>query len=90
MYTKWTEHLNTEQSERFKNHILGSRDILERLTDILNERERDMDLQELSLDNYNQPNWAERQAHMNGFRSCLHYVKKLIDLDQQSRSNNDR
>lgn len=84
MYTKWTEHLSSEQDkQKFQNSILGSRDVLDRLKDILDAQERDLLNSEVSLDTYSQPNWAERQAHKNGYRSCLRSLRKLIDLDQQ-------
>ena len=84
MYTKWTEHLQDQKDkEHFRNRVIGSKDVFERLTQILDEKERDLNLKEVSIETYNQPNWAERQAHHNGYRSCLHALRKLIDLDKQ-------
>jgi len=84
MISKWTDHLHDEKAkERFKNQVLAARDVLARLGQILDEKERDLNRKEVSLENYSQPNWAERQAHQNGERSCLYSLKRLIDLDKQ-------
>ena len=84
MYSKWTSHLaSAEDKEKFQNHIKGSRDVLDRLIEILDEKEKEYTNMELSISIYDQSNWAERQAHMNGYRSCSQSIRKLIDLDQQ-------
>lgn len=81
MISRWTAHLKDESEiERFKSNVLGSRTTLERLRGILDEMDTS---EELDANNYDNPNWAYRQADTNGFRRCLSIVKKLTDLDQQ-------
>ena len=84
MYTKWTQHLkDPEEKERFVNSILGSKIVLRRLQDLLKEEEQSLDRSETDIRVFDQPNWAERQAFKNGYRSCLGVLQKLIDLDHQ-------
>lgn len=84
MYTKWTQHLkDSEEKERFVNSILGSKIVLRRLQDLLKEEEQSLDRSETDIRVFDQPNWAERQAFKNGYRSCLGVLQKLIDLDHQ-------
>ena len=86
MYVEWTKHLQEPQDkENFKNEVFGAKRVLERLVQILQEKELDLDRSETSILTYNTPNWAERQAHKNGNRESLSWLKKLVDLDQQKK-----
>lgn len=81
MISRWTSHLKTEEEkEKFTKNILGSRITFERLNAILDEMDKGEDVKSSDYDN---PNWAYRQADINGFRRCLSILKKLTDLDQQ-------
>lgn len=83
MIGAWTKHLSDEKDkQRFQNEILSSRAVLERLSQILDELETDVENQELSTRAYDNANWAYRQAHANGTKSTLRKIKTLISLDQ--------
>lgn len=84
MQTKWTSHLPTDQDkEKFKQAVLGSKHALDRLTAILEEEEAGLDRSETNIKVFDLPNWENRQAFKNGYRSCLAVIKNLINLDQQ-------
>lgn len=84
MISAWTKHLKTEEDkERFRNSVLGSKVVLSRLQDILNEMKEDADNSELNTKIYDIPNWEYRQADTNGFKRCLRLVNKVINLDQE-------
>lgn len=84
MISAWTKHLKTEEDkERFRNSVLGSKTVLTRLQDILNEMKEDADSSELNTKIYDIPNWDYRQADTNGFKRCLRLVNKIITLDQE-------
>lgn len=86
MITKWTDNLKTdEEKARFKNSVLGSKAVLERLDDILNEMKEDSDNKERNTKTYEIPNWDYRQAHINGFMDCLHKVRFIINLDHEKQ-----
>jgi len=82
----WTAHLQTdEEKQRFINQLKGSREILERLQQILDVKEQELGAAERSQKAYGVPNWDYLQAHRNGYASALHSVKNLITLDQESK-----
>lgn len=84
MYSVWTKHLKEEEAkERFRNSVLGSKNVLERLDQILDEMDKDIQTQELNTKIYDIPNWDYRQAHTNGMRSQIKMMKRLINLDQK-------
>lgn len=83
MIPNWTNHLkDPEEKERFKKYIYGSRTILDRELVLVEEMEKELDLQETDPDQYSSPSWAALQADRNGYRRALKRVKKLITLDQ--------
>ena len=89
MYIDWTKHIqDPEEKSRFVNQIYSARSVLERLYQILCEKEEDLDRSEVNIKVYELPNWAERQAHKNGNREVLRELKTLINLDQQKDTRN--
>ena len=83
MKTVWTKHLsNDTEKQQFINEILGSKRVLARLGDLIDELEHGLEEQELSPKAYDNPNWAFRQAHVNGMKSVLRKIKSLTSLDQ--------
>lgn len=84
MYTKWTQDISDPaDKEKFKQRILNARGVLDRLREILEDMERDLERAEINPKNYDVPNWSYRQAHANGFRQCIGLIKDLINLDQE-------
>lgn len=85
MITAWTKNIRSdEEKERFQNTLLGSKEVFNRLIDLLDEKEKELDRSNKNLNDYDSPNWAYRQAHKNGYSSALSFIKTLIDLDQQT------
>lgn len=88
MLTIWTKNLKTtEEQDNFNNQLLGARPVLERLTELLEEKETELGRVERSKSVYANPNWAYLQAHQNGCASMLASIKDLINLDQQRNIN---
>jgi hypothetical protein len=90
MYSVWTKHLKDEQKEQFNNSILGSKAVLDRAVAILKEEESQLNKAELNHKIYDLPNWDYRIAHDNGFKAALQVAIKLLDLDQQTKENNEQ
>lgn len=89
MKTVWTEHLqDPEKKQEFEKYVSHSKELLERLTNIVNKKLASLDNSETSLEAYDKPNWQYRQAHKNGYRSCAKQILELVDPDQWK--NNDR
>jgi hypothetical protein len=84
MYSVWTDHLKTpEDKERFRSSLESAKPVLDRLQAILDDKATAIDTAERSVANYDNPNWAYRQAHRNGCMSTIYGIKSLITLDQQ-------
>lgn len=84
MLINWTSHLtDPEEKVRFQNQVLSARPVLERLHQLLTEDEKRIDFIDTSVKQFDNPNWAYRQAFNNGGRATYNFIKKLINLDQQ-------
>lgn len=87
MYTKWTSHISSDKDkELFQNRVLGSKDVLDRILDILHEDLKSLETIETSLSSLDQPNWALRQAYITGDKNRLKTIIKLVDLNQQKET----
>lgn len=83
MKSAWHKHIeNEEEKARFKNAVEGSKIVLNRLSALLEEMEEELSASELSAKNYDTPNWAYKQAHVNGQKAQIRTIKFLINLDQ--------
>lgn len=88
MLTVWTKNLQTqEEKDNFNNQLLGARPVLERLHQLLEEKESELGRVERNKTVYANPNWAYLQAHHNGCSSMLSSIKELINLDHQKDKN---
>lgn len=86
MISEWTKHLKNEKDkEDFSKYVLGSKALLNRLREILEDKEHSLDYSETALETYDNNNWSYRQAHKNGYRSCIRSIKKLIDLNKENK-----
>lgn len=86
MKSAWHKHIaDADEKVRFKNAVENSKSVLNRLTALLNEMEDDLSSSELSAKNYDTPNWAYKQAHVNGQKAQIRTIKFLINLDQEEK-----
>jgi hypothetical protein len=76
MKTTWFTNLPKDQQEGFKKQVLSSRDVLERLTEILEDKKTEV---VLSTD-YDSPSWAYKQADRNGYDRALTEVINLLNM----------
>jgi len=82
MITAWTKHLKTAtEIDEFEKYVKGSRRLLNRLNEILQENINQLVVTELSLKDYDNPSWAYKQAFRNGQKSALNSIQRLINLD---------
>ena len=76
--THWAKHIkDDEESEKFKKVVYGSKTALDRLSDIIDEYIKDLDIHQANFDN---PNWVYRQASLIGERKALEKIKRLINI----------
>lgn len=84
MKIQWTAHLKTdEEKERFQKQILAAKPVLDRLDFLLNERLKVAEASETSVEKYFQPGWSAIQAHYNGEKATIKFIRNLINLDQK-------
>lgn len=76
MKLNWFSHLPKDQQEDFKKQIRSATDVLERLAQILQEKQTEV---VLSTD-YDNPSWAYKQADRNGYDRALTEVINLINV----------
>ena len=76
----WLKDIPKDRQEQFKDDLGAFRSgpILEKLRKILSEEEDKLARQRLSVDLFDTPNWASRQAFVNGQLSALRLIKELI------------
>lgn len=88
MLPNWTNHLkDPEEKKNFAEYIQRSKGLIDRLSDMVKERELSLENLELSSDVYDSPSWAAKQADINGRRRELRWFKTLLTLDQKETSN---
>lgn len=76
----WISHLkDKDEKERFKKSVLSQQDVWERLEEILADR-----LENLGPDirDYENPSWAYRQAHINGYKEAIFELLELLPLTE--------
>lgn len=79
MITAWTKNLkSSEDIQHFEDALKAAKPVLERLQQLIDQSLAEVDKQELSSKAYDTPNWSYKQAHLNGFKSALTLVSKLI------------
>lgn len=81
---EWTKHLKTdEERKKFEVAVRHDTLVLGRLLEILDEKTKNLDKEEISPSSYDNPAWAYKQAHINGIRHGLTTVRQLLSfLDQ--------
>ncbi len=83
MKSDWTKNLkNTDEQEIFRQRVFSSKEVLDRVNDLLKEWEGQLDKSETDPTVFNTPNWAYLQAYKNGYRAGLNKMKELTTLDQ--------
>lgn len=83
MITAWTKNLSSDDDIiRFQNQFKGSKAVLERLQQLMDEEKTALESAEMSSKIYDSPNWDYKQAHTNGFKAALKMVSILIKPDQ--------
>lgn len=86
MNLELTGHLkDPEEKSRFETQAYNAKNVLDRLKELMIQKEATLDRQESNIEVYNMPNWSHRQAHKNGQRSSLAWLKQLVDLDTQKK-----
>jgi hypothetical protein len=74
MKTIWFMDLPKDQQEDFKKQVSSSKDVLEKLENILKTKIKEVTLSE----DYDNPSWAYKQADRNGYNRALTEVLNIL------------
>ena len=81
MITAWTKHCkNEEEANSFKESLKRVKWVLDHIKTLVNTD--GIEASEISPKSYDNPNWAYRQAHANGYKQAVKDFHKLLTLDQ--------
>lgn len=84
MYSAWTKHLKEEKDkESFRNRVLSTKEVLRRLDQIIDEQETELTDSSTSLKSFDNPNWALKQAYIQGYIARGKSIRNFIDLDSK-------
>jgi hypothetical protein len=75
--TEWLKNLPSDKKKDFELIIRNSTMMAQRILELCNEWEEELDRAEARVSDYDTPSWGFRQAHRNGDRSR---IRKLRDL----------
>lgn len=83
MLSAWSRHLVTDPGakKKFEEMVKGSKLLTDRLQGILDEIEQTVERSELTTDAFDNPNWAFKQAYLNGCKAMLHKIKFITETD---------
>lgn len=82
--TEWTKHLrDKEAKEDFERLLRNSTISLGRLREILEEKLEALDRSEVKTEVYDSPNWAYKQADVNGCRRILMNLIQMLEFTKK-------
>ena len=78
--TEWIRGLPKDEQVEFEKSLRHSTAVLSRLVQLLDEQTNSLDRVENSIEVYDSPSWAYKQAHINGERSRLTKIRQLFNF----------
>lgn len=79
--TAWVQHIqDPDKRKDFEALVRNSTQVLSRLKEILDDREREMNNVSYSLNDFSDGNWAYKQAFRNGKFTALKEIKELLSF----------
>lgn len=79
MKTVWSKGLDTQGKADIKTSFEKGAFLRERLSILLNEKSNDAEKDGRSKDGYDSPNWAYKQADMQGYKRALAEISSLLE-----------
>ena len=76
---KWFKGLDEKQAKQLRDILTHNTIFFDRFMEILNEFEEELEGREYSLEDYTDPSWAYKQAHINGQKALINKVKRLFN-----------
>lgn len=85
MKEAWLSGLKGQEREDFKQFVLNSKIVLDKLNKIVYNMYKGQEL--VTSADYDSPSWSHKQAHTNGYREALTKVLDLLDLNPKATTN---
>lgn len=79
MRSSWVAGLEPDAKKEIKGEYLNAHRARKRLTELCADKVELADKAGYSKDGYDCPNWAYRQADLQGYKRALHEVMNLIE-----------
>ena len=87
MKTEWFRNAESEEeAEKIKSSVRSSSNTLERLSEICSQKIKELD--SVSIDDYDTPSWASKQAHINGLKEAYRKIIDLCNIKQETFDQN--
>ena len=84
MWIKWTSNLKDEvEINNFRNQVFAAKPVLDRVRQLLDEKEAAIDRSEVNPETYNNPNWSHMQAFKNGIRAACGDLRLLLTIEDK-------
>lgn len=80
MHSQWFSHLPKNQQDEFKKQVIGSQKILDRAAEIVYNKS--IVETRPSVEDYDSPSWAFKQADRNGYLRALNEIYNLLKLKE--------
>lgn len=82
MNVRWTKHLKSQKDkDEFKQVVVASHQVLERLEQILKEKEEESIKEIVSRDSYKYHAWSEYQADKLGYLRALRDLGEIVKIE---------
>lgn len=83
MLSAWSRHLvsDEEAKKKFEDMVKGSKLLTDRLQEILRTIEANIEIPEIGEKAFENPNWAYKQAYINGQKAALRTVRFVTETE---------
>lgn len=81
---EWTAGMTPEQKENFERVLLNNSLLTDRINLILDQWENEIDRSELTIKDFDTPNWKYKQVFRNGDRSRIRKLKDLFSFRKKT------
>lgn len=81
MLPQWYNHLAKQDQDKFKESIIASDFILDRVRQILYNMIKDVE--RVKTTDYDSPSWSHKQAHQNGEIEMAKRIIQLLDISDK-------
>lgn len=82
MKTVWSSHLKGDEAREFLEYVKRSKNLLDRLKEICYNSI--LELEKVSIDDYDTASWSHRQAHINGLTEAYRKIIELCDVKEKA------